>query len=56
MTARTGVPRSPDGTPWPACTATGPHFTVTADQTEGAPLELSPVCEVINSRRLPAPS
>lgn len=56
MTARTGVPRSPDGTTWPARTATGPHFTVTAGRTGGVPLEISPVCEMINSRRLPAPS
>ncbi|MFD0021684.1 carboxylesterase/lipase family protein [Streptomyces sp. NPDC058382] len=51
--ARTGTPRNPDGTPWPACTPTDPHFTVIDDETRGMPLGITPVCEMINSQRRP---
>jgi para-nitrobenzyl esterase len=49
--ARTGVPRSPDGTAWAACTTTDPQYTVVNDQTNSVPLEITPVCEMINSQR-----
>lgn len=49
--ARTGVPRNPDGTVWPACTVTDPQLTVINDQTKAVPLEITPVCEMINSQR-----
>ncbi len=49
--ARTGVPRNPDGTTWPACTPNDPHFTVIDDKTASVPLDVTPVCKMINSQR-----
>jgi para-nitrobenzyl esterase len=52
--ARTGVPRSADGTPWPACTATRPQLTVIDDSTHSRPLDNNPVIELISSTRTDA--
>ncbi|GAA3680156.1 carboxylesterase family protein [Nonomuraea antimicrobica] len=52
--ARTGVPSSPDGTPWPAATSTAPHTTVIDDKTQSCPLTVGPVTELINSLRAAA--
>jgi para-nitrobenzyl esterase len=49
--ARTGVPRSPDGTAWPACTITDPRFTVIDDETASRPLEVTPVSALIATQR-----
>ncbi|GGT47068.1 hypothetical protein GCM10010176_107430 [Nonomuraea spiralis] len=40
--ARTGVPSSPDGTPWPAATRTAPHLTIVNDKTHSAPPDHQP--------------
>lgn len=52
--ARTGVPRSPDGTAWPASTATAGLFTVIDDSPRGQPLDNSPVTDLINAVRADA--
>jgi para-nitrobenzyl esterase len=52
--ARTGVPRNPDGTPWPAGTTTTPLLTVIDDASHSRPLDISPVAELINSMRTDA--
>jgi para-nitrobenzyl esterase len=49
--ARTGVPSSPDGTPWPAATSTAPHLTVIDDKTQSCPLTVGPVTELLNTLR-----
>jgi len=49
--ARTGVPSSPDVTPWPAATSTAPQVTVIGDKTQACPLNIGPVTELINSLR-----
>jgi para-nitrobenzyl esterase len=49
--ARTGIPQSPDGTPWPRVNGSHPQFTVIADLTQGLPLDISPVTQLINSLR-----
>jgi para-nitrobenzyl esterase len=49
--ARTGVPRSPDGTSWPVATATAPQVTVIDDKAQTAPLDLSPLTALISSIR-----
>ena len=49
--ARTGVPRSPDGTPWPAGTTTTPLLTAIDDTTHNRPLDNGPLIETINSAR-----
>jgi para-nitrobenzyl esterase len=49
--ARTGVPTSPDGTPWPAATKTVPRMTVIDDKAHSCALEVSPAIELINSLR-----
>jgi para-nitrobenzyl esterase len=49
--ARTGVPRNPDGTPWPACTPTDPQYTIIDDHTKSVPLDITPVCKMIHSQR-----
>ena len=50
--ARSGVPSSPDGTPWPAATATAPRVTVIDDKARNRPLDVGPVTELINSIRV----
>lgn len=52
--ARTGVPRGPDGAPWPAATATAPRVTVVDDKAQSCPLDVSPLTELINSIRVGA--
>jgi para-nitrobenzyl esterase len=52
--ARTGIPRNPDGTPWPAGTTTTPLLTVIDDASHSRPLDISPVAELINSMRTDA--
>ncbi|GAA3751925.1 carboxylesterase/lipase family protein [Streptomyces tremellae] len=54
--ARTGTPRDPDGTPWPACTSGDSRFTVIGDKTEHVPLDITPVCELITAQRRPRPT
>ncbi len=49
--ARTGVPRSPDGTQWPCVNGSNPQFTVITDITQGQPLDISPVTRMINTVR-----
>ncbi|MFE4667581.1 carboxylesterase/lipase family protein [Streptomyces sp. NPDC056716] len=49
--ARTGAPRSPDGTPWPAADATAPQVTVIDAETHSRPLEIDPVTELIHKLR-----
>lgn len=51
--ARTGIPSSPDGTPWPACDSTAPQFTLIDDLTTAKPLDLiaTPLCDMISSQR-----
>ena len=50
--ARTGIPQSPDGTPWPRVNKSDPQFTVIADLTQGRPLDISPVTQMINTLRV----
>ncbi|MFE4668246.1 carboxylesterase family protein [Streptomyces sp. NPDC056716] len=52
--ARTGVPSSPDGTPWPAADATAPQVTVLDAETRSRPLEADPVTEPIHELRATA--
>ncbi|MFB7496441.1 carboxylesterase/lipase family protein [Streptomyces sp. NPDC056161] len=52
--ARTGVPRSPDGTPWPAADATTPLVTVIDAEAHSRPLEIDPVTELIHTLRATA--
>jgi para-nitrobenzyl esterase len=52
--ARTGLPRSPDGSIWPAATSTAPRVTVIGDKTAACPLEVSPAVAIINSLRAAA--
>jgi para-nitrobenzyl esterase len=47
--ARTGVPSGPDGTPWPATTAS--RVTVIDDKAQNCPLDVSPLTELVNSLR-----
>ncbi|MEV7283334.1 carboxylesterase family protein [Streptomyces sp. NPDC093252] len=54
--ARTGVPSSPDGTPWPAADAAEPLLTVIDAQTRARPLEIAPVTGLIHTLRAPAPA
>jgi para-nitrobenzyl esterase len=49
--ARTGVPSSPDGKPWPAATNTAPHLTVIGDTTRSCPVDNSPITGLITSIR-----
>ena len=49
--ARTGVPSSPDGTPWPAATSAAPHVTVIDDKARSCPLDVGPVTALLNSLR-----
>ena len=49
--ARTGVPRNPDGTPWPVSTSTAPQLTVIEDAARSRSFDISPVTELINSLR-----
>ncbi|WP_248963589.1 carboxylesterase/lipase family protein [Sphaerisporangium perillae] len=49
--ARTGVPSSPDGTPWPAATRTAPRLTLIDDKAHSCPLDIGPTTEMINSLR-----
>ena len=49
--ARTGVPCDLDGTPWPTCDRTDPRFALIGDTVEAAPLDVSPIIEMINSLR-----
>ncbi|MGY5119028.1 carboxylesterase/lipase family protein [Streptomyces sp. 900105755] len=49
--ARTGVPSSPDGTPWPVAGRTAPQVTVVDDKAGSAPLNPGPVTELLNSLR-----
>jgi para-nitrobenzyl esterase len=49
--ARAGVPRSSDGTPWPASTIAEPLLTVIDDNPHSHPVDNSPVNEMINSLR-----
>jgi para-nitrobenzyl esterase len=50
--ARTGVPSSPDGTPWPAANTAAPQVTVIDDKAQSCPLEVGPVTGLINSIRV----
>lgn len=50
--ARTGTPSSPDGTPWPAATATTPHVTVIDDKAQRRPVVIGPLTELINAIRV----
>ncbi|WP_089104879.1 carboxylesterase/lipase family protein [Streptomyces hyaluromycini] len=52
--ARTGVPSSPDGTPWPTATSTAPQLTVIGEETRSRVLDISPVTELIHSLRADA--
>jgi len=54
--ARSGVPSSPDGTPWPAAASTTPQLAVIDDKTQICALEISPVTALINSLRSGADS
>jgi len=49
--ARTGVPSSPDGTPWPAVSGSAPRQTVIDDKAQSCLLEVGPITELINSLR-----
>jgi para-nitrobenzyl esterase len=49
--ARTGIPSNPDGTPWPCVNGSNPQFTVIADRTQGLPLDISPVTQLMNTLR-----
>ena len=49
--ARTGVPRNPDGTPWPVSTSTAAQLTVIEDAAQSRSFDISPVTELINSLR-----
>ena len=49
--ARTGVPSTPDGAPWPAATSTAPQVTVIEDKAQSLPLDLAPVTALLNSLR-----
>ena len=50
--ARTGIPQSPDGTPWPSVNRSDPQFTVIADLPQGRPLDISTVTQMINFLRV----
>jgi len=49
--ARTGVPRSPDGTAWPAVSGVAPQQTVIDDKAHSCALEIGPVAGLINPLR-----
>ncbi len=49
--ARSGVPSSPDGTPWPAAASTTPQLAVIGDKARICALQISPVTALINSLR-----
>jgi para-nitrobenzyl esterase len=50
--ARTGIPSNPDGIQWPRVNRSNPQFTVIADLTQGQPLDISPVTQLINTLRV----
>lgn len=52
--ARTGIPRSPDGTAWPTATTASLHTTVIGDATLSRPLDISPATELLHALRTPA--
>jgi para-nitrobenzyl esterase len=52
--ARTGVPSSPDGTPWPAVNTTASRVTVIDDEAQSCPLEVGPVTGLIHAIRVGA--
>jgi para-nitrobenzyl esterase len=49
--ARTGVPRSPDGTAWPRTSAATPHFTAIDATVRSLPLDNGPVTTLLHSLR-----
>jgi para-nitrobenzyl esterase len=49
--ARSGVPSSPDGAPWPAAASTTPQLAVIGYKTRICTLEISPVTALINFLR-----